>query len=179
MTSMNTESSVSIFKVTSHYTPSDNENGTNIVSYITHLVDSYFIWVGGTNDKPDSALAMFPPASGGPLSDDVENETSQAWESKSIELFVAQVMQGGLVAKDWACAMPSKQVSLPVLGTSIFRTGDSDESLAISQRLARRFQKQILLSLDIPVGVRSSGQTSFFLLQVEKHLLMTLKSFNH
>lgn len=107
MTPINSGKSVSMFKVTSHYTPSDNETGTNTVSHITHLVDSYFIWVGGTNDKPDT----LPLATSDPLADDEENETSELMKSQSIESFVAQLMQGGLVAKDWACAMPSKQAS--------------------------------------------------------------------
>ncbi|KDN46213.1 hypothetical protein RSAG8_04440, partial [Rhizoctonia solani AG-8 WAC10335] len=87
-------------------------------------------------------------------------------------------MQSGSLAKDFSCAMPTTQVSTPALGVPIFRSRDSDESLALSQRLARRFKKQIFLSLDIPVLIKTSGQTSYFMSQVEKHLLVTLKSFN-
>jgi hypothetical protein len=101
----------SSFRITSHYAPSDSENGINIVSHITHLVDSYFIWVGGTAEKPDSLPNMPPVANGGMLSDDELNQPNETLDSRTIKSFVAQVMQGGLVAKDWACAMPSRQVS--------------------------------------------------------------------
>ncbi|KAG8753383.1 hypothetical protein FRC12_011562 [Ceratobasidium sp. 428] len=170
-------STLANFQITSHYAASNSENGTNIVYHITHLVDSYFIWVGGTAEKLDSPSSV-PTSARSILADNELGGPDQAVEVDTVGSFVAQVMQGGLVAKDWACAMPSRQSPSQTLGTSLFRSGDSDESLAISQRLARRFQKQILLSLDVPIGVKSSGQTSFFLLQVEKHLLETLKSFN-
>ncbi|KAG9097712.1 hypothetical protein FS749_005697 [Ceratobasidium sp. UAMH 11750] len=122
------------FRITSHYAASSSENGTNIVSHITHLVDSYFIWVGGTVEKLDSTSTM-PASTSSLLADNELNQSAQMADTKSVEPFVAQAMQSGLVAKDWACAMPSRQSSGQTLGTSIFRSGDSDESLAISQRL--------------------------------------------
>jgi hypothetical protein len=101
----------SSLKITSHYAPSDNENGVNIVFHITHLIDSYFIWVGGTAEKPDSLSNTTPAANDDVLADDELNQTNGTADLRTTELFVAQVMQGGLVAKDWACAMPSRQVS--------------------------------------------------------------------
>ncbi|KAJ1304511.1 hypothetical protein OPQ81_005656 [Rhizoctonia solani] len=174
---METSPIASPFKITSHYSPSDTEGGHHIVSHITHLVDSYFIWVGGTVERPDS-LQVPPPQSGGSLlADDELNQQDSALYSRSVEAIVSQAMQTGSLAKDFSCAMPTTQASTPALGVPIFRSRDSDESLAVSQRLARRFKKQIFLSLDIPVLIKTSGQTSYFMSQVEKHLLVTLKSF--
>jgi hypothetical protein len=108
---MQTATSVSPFRITSHYTPSDIENGTNIVSHITHLIDSYFVWVGGTIEKPDQLQTSPPQAAGGSLADDDINKQGPFPESRSVEALVSQAMQGGSLAKDFACAMPSKQVS--------------------------------------------------------------------
>ncbi|CAE6477168.1 unnamed protein product [Rhizoctonia solani] len=164
------------FRITSHYAPSDTEGGQHIISHITHLVDSYFIWVGGTVERLDSLQA--PPQAGGSLLADNEvNQQDGVLESRSVELLVAQAMQTGSLAKDFSCAMPGTQATTPALGVPIFRSRDSDESLALSQRLARRFKKQIFLSIDIPVLMKTSGQTSHFMSQAEKHLLITLKSF--
>ncbi|CAE6415249.1 unnamed protein product [Rhizoctonia solani] len=174
---METTPTASPFRVTSRYAPSDSEGGHHIVSHITHLIDSYFIWVGGTVERPDSLQAP-PPQAGGLLADDEVNQQDSIPDSRSVEVLVAQAMQTGSLAKDFSCAMLTTQVSTPALGVPIFRSRDSDESLALSQRLARRFKKQIFLSLDIPVLIKTSGQTSYFMSQVEKHLLITLKSFD-
>ncbi|CEL60967.1 hypothetical protein RSOLAG1IB_04206 [Rhizoctonia solani AG-1 IB] len=168
---------VSPFKITSHYAPSDAEGGYHIISHITHLIDSYFIWVGGTVERPNSLQAPPPQVGGSLLADNEVNQQEATPSSRSIEILIAQAMQAGSMAKDFSCAMSTTQVSTPALGVPIFRSRDSDESLAVSQRLARRFKKQIFLSLDIPSLIKTSGQTSYFMSQVEKHLLTTLKLF--
>ncbi|KAI0055153.1 hypothetical protein BV25DRAFT_1833367 [Artomyces pyxidatus] len=79
-------------------------------------------------------------------------------------------LQGNL-ARDWACAMPPIK-NLPVAGTSLFRSSSSDVALAIAQRLAHRFKKQVFLSVDIPQSV---GRGPQILLEAEKALVQTLK----
>ncbi|KAH7339550.1 hypothetical protein B0J17DRAFT_716560 [Rhizoctonia solani] len=123
------------FKMTSHYAPSDTEGGHHVVSHVTHLVDSYFIWVGGTVNRPDSLQAPLPQAGGSLLADDEVNQQNSVPDPRSVEVLVAQAMQTGSVAKDFSCAMPTTQVSTPALGVPIFRSRDSDESLVVSQRL--------------------------------------------
>ncbi|CAE6518002.1 unnamed protein product [Rhizoctonia solani] len=132
---METTPTASPFKITSHYAPSDVEGGHHVVSHITHLVDSYFIWVGGTVERPD--LLQVPPlqVGGNLLADDEVNQQDSVPDSRSIEVLVAQAMQTGSLAKDFSCAMSTTQVSTPALGVPIFRSRDSDESLAVSQRL--------------------------------------------
>ncbi|QRV79535.1 hypothetical protein RhiJN_07550 [Ceratobasidium sp. AG-Ba] len=96
------------FQLTSHYALSGVENGVNIVSHITHLVDSYFIWVGGTTEKLDSAPTGPAPTNSTLADDDLNRIGSN--EDSSVDSLVARAMQTGLVAKDWACAMPSRQL---------------------------------------------------------------------
>ncbi|CAE6430512.1 unnamed protein product [Rhizoctonia solani] len=117
------------FKITSHYAPSDIEGGYHVVSHITHLIDSYFIWVGGTVERPDSLQPLPPQAGGSLLADDEVSQQDSALDSKSVEVLVAQAMQTGSLAKDFSCAMPTMQ-------------------------------------------------TPYFMSQVEKHLLITLKAFD-
>lgn len=83
----------------------------------------------------------------------------------------------GRLAKDWACAMPTKDSNsgIPPAATSLFRSSSSDAALPMAQRLARRFGKQIYLSLDLPPAFDSIGQGARLLLAVEKALLETLK----
>lgn len=105
-------SSPSVFRITAHCAPSSVDNGVNIISHITHLVDSYFIWVGGTTEKLDSAPTMSVPTNS-ILEDEAVNQIPKK-ENALVDLLVAEVMQGGLVAKDWACAMPSRQVNAEI-----------------------------------------------------------------
>ncbi|EGO25257.1 hypothetical protein SERLADRAFT_465133 [Serpula lacrymans var. lacrymans S7.9] len=82
----------------------------------------------------------------------------------------------GTLARDWACAMPAPNGS-PSLGpaTSLFRSSSSDIALSMAQRLARRFGKQIFLSVDIPSSFLSMGQGRL-LLDAEKGIVETLKA---
>jgi len=76
------------------------------------------------------------------------------------------------VARDWACAMPSGTTSVPAIGTSLFRTPASDVALPLAQRLARRFKKQIFLSVDLSeFGGADSART---MLEVERELVQAL-----
>ncbi|KAI0048261.1 hypothetical protein FA95DRAFT_1491159 [Auriscalpium vulgare] len=78
----------------------------------------------------------------------------------------------GTLARDWACAMPPGKA---VIGTPLFRSSSSDVALAMAQRLARRFKKQIFLSVDVPPSLESMGQSPRILLEVEKALVQTLR----
>jgi len=77
----------------------------------------------------------------------------------------------GHLGKDWAVAMPPWK-TLPATGTQLLRTSSSDLALSIAKRLARRFGKQIFLSVDVPV---SMGDDSGMIVDVEKALVDTLK----
>ncbi|KAI0930481.1 hypothetical protein AcW1_009150 [Taiwanofungus camphoratus] len=83
----------------------------------------------------------------------------------------------GYLSKDWACAMPARDLnsSIPPAATSLFRSSSSDAALSISQRLARRFKKQIFLSIDLPPAFQSMGQGPNLIFAVEKAVVETLK----
>ncbi|KNZ72898.1 hypothetical protein J132_01890 [Termitomyces sp. J132] len=81
-------------------------------------------------------------------------------------------MQGNL-CKDWACAMPPKVVPT-IPATSLFRSSESDIALSMAQRLAKRFTKQIFLSIDVPSSFMTIGQGPKLLLDVEKGIVATL-----
>ncbi|KAF8813818.1 hypothetical protein BYT27DRAFT_7220169 [Phlegmacium glaucopus] len=78
------------------------------------------------------------------------------------------VLRGNL-SNDWACAMPPRVPGTPPASTSLFRSSSSDIALSMAQRLARRFQKQIFLSVDIPSGFLSLQQEG------EKGIVESLK----
>ncbi|KAI0733148.1 hypothetical protein C8Q72DRAFT_814459 [Fomitopsis betulina] len=82
----------------------------------------------------------------------------------------------GHLARDWACAMPANKLNANIspAATSLYRSSSSDAALTMSQRLARRFQKQIFLSIDLPPGFDSMGQGQKLILAVEKTLVETL-----
>ncbi|KAH7929821.1 hypothetical protein BV22DRAFT_1028999 [Leucogyrophana mollusca] len=83
----------------------------------------------------------------------------------------------GSLCKDWACAMPAAPNST-VLGpaTSLFRSSSSDVALSMAQRLARRFRKQIFLSIDVPSTFQTTGEGSRLLLDAEKGIIDALKA---
>jgi len=77
----------------------------------------------------------------------------------------------GSLCRDWACAMPPKGTT-PQATTSIFRTSNADASISMAQRLARRFNKQVFLSID----TQSYAGKPEVLLAIEKGILQTLKT---
>ncbi|EPT04998.1 hypothetical protein FOMPIDRAFT_1021721 [Fomitopsis schrenkii] len=83
----------------------------------------------------------------------------------------------GHLARDWACAMPASKLitNTSPAATSLYRSSSSDAALTMSQRLARRFQKQIFLSIDLPPGFDSMGQGQKLILAVERAVVETLK----
>ncbi|KZT72120.1 hypothetical protein DAEQUDRAFT_749560 [Daedalea quercina L-15889] len=81
----------------------------------------------------------------------------------------------GHLARDWACAMPVGNTNVPPVATSLNRSSSSDAALSMSQRLVRRFKKQIFLSIDLPPGFDSMGQGQKLVLAVEKAVVETLK----
>ncbi|KAH9935531.1 uncharacterized protein B0H18DRAFT_976134 [Fomitopsis serialis] len=83
----------------------------------------------------------------------------------------------GHLARDWACAMPVRNLSAntPPAATSLYRSSSSDAALSMSQRLARRFKKQIFLSIDLPPVFDSMGQGQKLVLAVERAVVETLR----
>lgn len=73
----------------------------------------------------------------------------------------------GHLAKDWVVAMPPWK-TLPATGTQLLRSSNSDVALSIATRLARRYEKQMFLSVDVP---GDSG----VLLEAEKAVFGTLR----
>jgi len=72
----------------------------------------------------------------------------------------------GHLGKDWVVAMPPWK-SLPATGSQLLRSSNSDVALSIATRLARRYGKQIFLSVDV-------AEDSGVLLDVEKAVFRTL-----
>ncbi|KAI9060246.1 hypothetical protein FKP32DRAFT_1595645 [Trametes sanguinea] len=90
---------------------------------------------------------------------------------------VASAPLQGCLAKDWACAMPARETSgTPPAATPLYRSSSSEASLSMAQRLARRFKKQIFLSIDMPPSLGSMGQEGKLLLAIERAVVDTLKS---
>ncbi|PCH43615.1 hypothetical protein WOLCODRAFT_26060 [Wolfiporia cocos MD-104 SS10] len=83
----------------------------------------------------------------------------------------------GYLAHDWACAMPARtsNPNIPPAATALFRSSGSDAALPMAQRLARRFGKQIFLSIDVSPSFNPMGQGSKLLLAIEKAVVDTLK----
>ncbi|KAI0645636.1 hypothetical protein C8Q79DRAFT_911491 [Trametes meyenii] len=83
----------------------------------------------------------------------------------------------GCFAKDWACAMPVRDSSgTPAAATPLYRSSSSEAALSMAQRLARRFKKQIFLSIDMPPSLGSLGQEGKLLLAIERAVVDTLKA---
>ncbi|KAF8070607.1 hypothetical protein FPV67DRAFT_1561372 [Lyophyllum atratum] len=80
----------------------------------------------------------------------------------------------GSLCKDWACAMPPRYAGGAVPATSLFRSTESDVALSMAQRLAKRFGKQIFLSIDVPSTFLTIGQGPRLLLEAEKGIVTTL-----
>ncbi|EIM81218.1 uncharacterized protein STEHIDRAFT_42849, partial [Stereum hirsutum FP-91666 SS1] len=94
--------------------------------------------------------------------------TTRGEESKKAE----EAVMGGCVARDWACAMPPLGVRSS--GTSLLRSSSSDVALGMAQRLARRTNKQIFLSVDVPPTFLSGGGGRT-LLEVERAAIGVLR----
>ncbi|TFY74332.1 hypothetical protein EWM64_g9680 [Hericium alpestre] len=127
--------------VSSHRIAPASPTAPTLVVQVTHLVDSYMLWVG-VADEPH-----------------VPEE---------------QVIRNGHLARDWACAMPARDSSAAPGGASLFRSS-SDIALPMAQRLARRFKKQMYVSVDIPASITTAGADTQIALEMEKALMKTLK----
>ncbi|KAF9222742.1 hypothetical protein BS17DRAFT_783316 [Gyrodon lividus] len=89
---------------------------------------------------------------------------------------VQNAPRSGTLCRDWACAMPSAPGSTGLgPATSLFRSSGSDAALSMAQRVARRFQKQIFLSVDIPPAYLAAAQGSRLLFDAEKEIVEALK----
>ncbi|GJE95494.1 PAC4 domain-containing protein [Phanerochaete sordida] len=83
----------------------------------------------------------------------------------------------GSLTRDWTCAMPPTSISAgPGAATTLHRSSSSDVSFSMAQRLARRFRKQIFLSVDVPPSFMALGDGPRLVLAVEKAVVGTLKS---
>jgi len=112
---------------------------------ITALTGSYMVWIGTTEESEEN---------------------------------VHLAASRGSLLRDWACAMPpspNSNTSIPPAATSLFRASSSDVSLSMAQRLARRFKKQIFLSVDVSPSFVSVSEGSRVLLAVEKAVVEALK----
>ncbi|KAF9062432.1 hypothetical protein BDP27DRAFT_1233627 [Rhodocollybia butyracea] len=78
----------------------------------------------------------------------------------------------GNLCRDWACAMPVRKSMDTQAASSLFRTPTTDISLAMAQRLAKRFGKQVFLSVDI----QSYAGKPEVLLAMEKGILQKFKT---
>ncbi|KAF8839491.1 hypothetical protein BDN67DRAFT_969999 [Paxillus ammoniavirescens] len=125
------------------YIPPPEPTLPALALHVTSLVDSYMLWVGVTEEPPET---------------------------------VQNAPRSGSLCRDWACAMPSAP-GTTALGpaTSLFRSSGSDVALSMAQRLAKRFRKQIFLSVDIPPLYLSTAQGSRLLLDAEKGIVEALK----
>ncbi|KJA20703.1 hypothetical protein HYPSUDRAFT_42760 [Hypholoma sublateritium FD-334 SS-4] len=81
----------------------------------------------------------------------------------------------GSLCKDWACAMPPRAPGENSAATSLFRSSSSDIALSMAQRLAKRFKKQVFLSVDIPSGFSSLGGGQKLAFDAEKGIVAALK----
>ncbi|KAI0268765.1 hypothetical protein BC834DRAFT_820934 [Gloeopeniophorella convolvens] len=84
---------------------------------------------------------------------------------------VGRAASQGRLGRDWAVAMPAWK-TLPATATPLLRSSSSDVALSLATRLARRFGKQIFLSVDVPVSV---GDGAEIVVEVEKALVAGLK----
>ncbi|KAJ3724680.1 hypothetical protein C8R42DRAFT_662491 [Lentinula raphanica] len=101
-------------------------------------------------------------------------DSCMIWASPTelLEGEVEKAPLSGSLCRDWSCAMPPKAGTTNTATTSIFRTSNSDTSIPMAQRLARRFGKQVFLSIDMQSYV---GKPEV-LLALEKGILHTLKT---
>ncbi|PAV18772.1 hypothetical protein PNOK_0561500 [Pyrrhoderma noxium] len=81
----------------------------------------------------------------------------------------------GNLCRDWACAMAPLPNTTSCAATSLCYSAASDFSQPMAQRLARKFKKQIFLSVDLPPTFISMGYGPQLALEVEKRLVETLK----
>lgn len=137
-----------VIKIVSKHLTGSDTSFPPLAMQIICLVDSYMIWVGMISDK----------------------------EGERIEGSAEMAALRGNLARDWACAMPPVYEGGTATASALFRSADSDAAFSMSQRLAKRFKKQIFLSVDIPPEVCSSGQGSAVLLEVERGVVEQLKN---
>ncbi|KDR75191.1 hypothetical protein GALMADRAFT_249151 [Galerina marginata CBS 339.88] len=139
--------SESTTKVQVKILPTNDPSLPPLVLQITQMVDTYMLWVG-TADS------------------DTRSDDIGAGERA--------VLTGNL-CKDWACAMPPRVPGAPSSATPLFRASSSDVALSMAQRLAKRFQKQIFLSVDIPSRFDTMGQGHQLVFEAEKGIVAALK----
>ncbi|KAI5123064.1 hypothetical protein M0805_000498 [Coniferiporia weirii] len=82
---------------------------------------------------------------------------------------------GGSLCRDWACAMPPTSSAVPASASSLFRTPSSDVALSMAQRLARRFKKQIFLSIDLPSSSIAMGHGPKLVQEAERRVVERLR----
>ncbi|VDC06948.1 unnamed protein product [Peniophora sp. CBMAI 1063] len=96
------------------------------------------------------------------------------WAGATGEEDATSAVKAGRLVADWACAMPPRSGG-DAPATPLFRTSSSDAAASMSQRLARRFKKQIFLSIDVPLTPASSAFGARVIHEIEKLLVKTVK----
>jgi len=152
----------------SYIFPPSLPNARTFGLQLTELTDTYLLWVGVV---PSSAGELAPvPVD--PLRD--EDGGGSAGADLGADLGEGAGAEARL-GRDWAVGMPGWGNHPPV-GTALLRNAGEDLALSLSQRLARRFKKQVFLSVDVgDFGAGVGGaQGARVLLDVERQLVGVL-----
>ncbi|KZO93075.1 hypothetical protein CALVIDRAFT_566795 [Calocera viscosa TUFC12733] len=123
-------------RTTAYRFPPSLPSGPTFGLQVTQLTGTYVLWVGVLPSGSEE-LAVLPQLD--PLRDEEGGGSG------------GEVGGGGEEAKlgrDWAVGMPPRG-SLPPVGTQLLRSSGDDLALPLAQRLARRFGKQVFLSVDV------------------------------
>lgn len=183
--------------ITTHarFLPAPDPSLPGLAVHITALTGSYMIWAGTSSHPPQSstqprsvAASVLQAGPGGALMEpdqdldegqgdgDGSVRDEEARRKADERAAVERAMAGGLVARDWACAMPPAGARAESAATSLFRSSSSDVAFGMAQRFARRTQKQIFLSIDVPPAFMSAGSSSTsLLLRLERGIIDLLK----
>ncbi|EIW82735.1 hypothetical protein CONPUDRAFT_163813 [Coniophora puteana RWD-64-598 SS2] len=180
--------------ITTHtrFLPAPDPSLPGLAVHITALTGSYMIWAGTSSHTPQNSTqprsataSMLQAGPGGALMEpdqDLDGDDggadadAEARKKADERAAVERAMSGGLVARDWACAMPPAGARAESAATSLFRSSSSDVAFGMAQRFARRTQKQIFLSIDVPPAFMSAGSnSSSLLLRLERGIIDLLK----
>jgi proteasome assembly chaperone 4 len=161
--------------VETKYFPSSGASLPALALQVTCLADSYMLWIGATEEPEENA-------SHAALRGHIGKDWAVAmppWNVRTRRM------------EEYHENFHVESQTLPATGTQLLRSSSSDLALSIAKRLgkqfiarvvglvdqmfcqlARRFGKQIFLSVDVPV---SMGDNSGMIAEVEKALVDTLK----
>lgn len=163
--------------VETKYFPSSGASSPALALQVTCLVDSYMLWIGVTEELEENASNAI-----------LQGHLGKDWAVSMPPWKVRNLRKEGI---GWLRRENLHHQTLPATGSQLLRSSSSDLALSIAKRLgeplivgdgrylmrgdlrtARRFGKQIFLSVDVPV---SMGDDSGILVRVEKALMDTLR----